>query len=99
MSQAVGAQAVDLINSMPFYGYDTSIIERENLGLGDGYGQLNIPWYIGLSAMMGNAGTTALSRNAVVFCEPEWGYECVGMGSSYPGGVIGGPSGGLTVAW
>lgn len=64
-------------------------------------GSINIPWLLGLSVSMGNAGTRALADNAVVFCEPEWGFDVMGGKDIGPGQqmFVGGSTGGQIVAW
>lgn len=79
-----------------FQGYDPSILERE------GYisePSLNIPWLIAISSQMGNAYTTALSRTANVFSEPEWGFEAVGFNQNWQGAGGHGAVGGISIWW
>ena len=66
-----------------------------------GGGGVNIPWLLGISVSIGNATTEAIGRNAVVFCEPEWGFDMTGagQGSLYGNGGIGSGEGGLYVSW
>lgn len=95
MSVGVGAQGVDLIQSMPFYGLDEFYLVDAGM-INDG-GSINIPWLLGLSVQMGNALTTALSRTAHVFCEPEYGFEAVGMNQNWQG--AGSRPGGISISW
>lgn len=90
-----GAQGVDLIQSMPFYGYDELLLIDAGL-IAEG-GSINYPWLIGLTSQMGNALTTALSRTANVFCEPEWGFECAGPNQNWQG--AGSRPGGISISW
>jgi hypothetical protein len=69
----------------------------ENLvAVGDA-GSINIPWLLGIATSVGNAATAAIGRNAVVFCDTEWG-EVTGAGK---GTMMGGSGegGGVYVGW
>ena len=73
----------------------------ENLcSIGDA-NSINIPWLLSLSLSIGNATTEAISRNCVVFVEPEWGFDITGggKGSIYGNGGQGTGEGGLYVSW
>lgn len=95
-----GAQATDLAQAgkHPLDGFYHDV---ENLSFEGSANNLNIPWLLGISVSRGNAATKAIAQGCVVFCEPEWGYECTGMGGGgyRGGGPMGGPSGGLSVSW
>ena len=71
----------------------------ENLvAVGDA-NSINIPWLLGISVSIGNATTQAISKNCVVFTDPEWDEAATGMGKA---GMIGGGSGeggGVYVGW
>jgi hypothetical protein len=73
----------------------------ENLTAEGGAGSVNIPWLLAISVSVGNATTQAIGKNAVVFCEPEWGFDMTGSGkgSMYGNGGIGSGEGGLYVSW
>lgn len=73
----------------------------ENLTAEGDANSLNIPWLLELSVSIGNATTEAISRNCVVFCEPEWGFDMTGggQGSMYGNGGMGSGEGGLYVSW
>lgn len=73
----------------------------ENLTAEGDANSLNIPWLLSLSVTVGNAATEAIGKNAVVFCEPEWGFDITGagQGSLYGNGGTGSGQGGLYVSW
>jgi hypothetical protein len=72
----------------------------ENLTAEGDAGSINIPWLLSISVAVGNATTQAIGRNAVVFSEPEWGFDTgAGKASMYTGGGTGGGEGGLYVSW
>jgi hypothetical protein len=101
VSNAVGAQAIDLAQAPPFQGWDESVLEKEGL-LNDlvAGGELNFPYLIAMSAMIGNANTLALAHNAVVDCEPEWGFDISGVGpGNYSGRGGNAAVGGLNIWW
>lgn len=62
---------------------------------------VNIPWLLSISVAIGNATTQAIGMNAVVFSEPEWGFDITGagVGSMYGNGGIGSGEGGLYVSF
>lgn len=96
MANAVGAQGVDLSQSMLFQGYDPSILERE------GYifeASLNYPWLIAMSSQMGNAYTTGLAYTANAWVEPEWGWPGGGGNQNWQGAGGHGAIGGSIIAW
>jgi hypothetical protein len=84
-----------------FLGYEPAVYEREGLGNEPvAGGEINYPWLIAMSAMMGNAGTLALWRNSQVFCEPEWGFDISGVGpGNYSGKGGNAAVGGMTIWW
>jgi hypothetical protein len=70
----------------------------ENLvAVGDA-NSINIPWLLGISLSVGNATTAAISKNCVVFTDPEWG-EVVGGGKEGMFGGGSGEGGGVYVGW
>jgi hypothetical protein len=73
----------------------------ENLTCEGDANSINIPWLLSLSVSIGNATTEAISKNCVVFCEPEWGFDITGggVGSMYGNGGQGSGEGGLYVSW
>ena len=75
----------------------------ENLTAEGDANSINIPWLLSISVAVGNATTQAIGKNAVVFCEPEWGFDITGagQGSMYGnGGTSGGDgAGGLYVTF
>jgi hypothetical protein len=96
-----GAQGADLAQC-PLAGSYSYYLENENALYEMAAGSINIPWLMGLALGEGNGGTAALAANAVVFCEPEWGFEGGGIGKDIGPGqqmVIGGSTGGNVVAW
>lgn len=98
MSTAVGAQGVELLNSMMFMGHDPSILDREGLMQEPvAGGEINYPWLIAISSQMGNAYTAGLSKTANVFCEPEYGFEAVGGNQNWQG--AGSRPGGISISW
>lgn len=100
MANVAISQAVDLSQAGK-HPFDAEVYEREGLIFELSSDNLNIPWLYALAVAKGNAATEALARNAIVFCEPEYGWDATGLGAGgYAGsGPMGGPSGGLTVAW
>ena len=71
----------------------------ENLTAEGDCNSINIPWLLQLSLSVGNATTTAISKNCVVFTEMEWG-EATGMGkASMYGGGSGEGASGVYVGW
>jgi len=83
----------------PLFGLDSWYADIENL-TSQGGDSLNIPGLLEISVSIGNATTEAISRNAVVFCEPEWGEVTgAGVGSMYGNGGTGSGEGGLYVSW
>lgn len=101
MSQAIGAQGIDLNQPAPFMGYDESILSREGLMQEPvAGGEINYPWLIAISSAMGNAMTKAIGMNTQVNFEPEWGFDCVGVGAGRYTGSGGRQSiGGATIYW
>jgi hypothetical protein len=97
----VHSQQADLAQC-PLAGSYSWYLELEG-GISEGSpGNMNIPWLLGIMVSMGNAGTSALANNAVVFCEPEWGWDVSGGGKDIGPGqqmIVGGSSGGMVVAW
>lgn len=98
-------QGVDLMQAPPFPG---DWVERlEDAGVfTDSCDQINWAHLVMECIAEGNARTEALSRQAVVFCEPEWGWDITGVGNgnyvgahNVGGGTYGNIAGGLTVAW
>lgn len=73
----------------------------ENLTAEGDANSINIPWLLQISVTLGNATTQAIGRNAVIFCEPEWGFDMTGagQGSLYGSGGTGSGEGGLYVSW
>jgi hypothetical protein len=73
----------------------------ENLTAEGDTNSINIPWLLAISLSIGNATTEAIAKNAVVFCEPEWGFDMTGcgVGSMYGNGGTGSGEGGLYVSW
>lgn len=97
---AIGAQGVELLNSMIFMGFDPSLLDREGLmqEITAG-GEINYPWLISLSAQMGNAYTAGLARTANIFTEPEWGWDTSGGNQNWQGAGGHGAVGGTTIWW
>jgi hypothetical protein len=96
-----GSQSTDLAQC-PLAGSYSWYLELEGGICEPAAGSLNIPWLVGIMAAEGNAGTSALAKNAVVFCEPEWGWDTSGVGKDVGPGqqmVVGGSAGGMVVAW
>lgn len=82
-------------------GVDEWIASIENLvAVGDA-NSINIPWLLGISVSVGNAATQAIGKNCIVFCDPGWDCEGIGMGkgSMYGNGGTGSGEGGLYVSW
>lgn len=72
----------------------------ENLTAEGSADSLNIPWLLSISVAVGNATTQAIGKNAVVFCEPEWGFDMTGQGGGNVHGVGGsGEGSALAVGW
>ncbi len=94
-------QTTDLAQC-PLAGSYSWYLELEG-GISEGSpGNMNIPWLLGIMVAQGNAGTSALAHNAVVFCEPEWGWDVSGGGKDIGPGqqmIVGGSSGGMVIAW
>ena len=69
----------------------------ENLSSVGDANSINIPWLLALSVSIGNATTSAIAKNCVVFTEMEWG-EIGGLGQM---GMFGGSGegGGVYVGW
>jgi hypothetical protein len=82
-----------------FTGYDEETLGNE--GLINTGGTPNIPWLLGLSVSMGNAMTEAIAKQAVIYCEPEYGWDGGGGGNEAGDSQIGagGSSNGLIVSW
>ena|ERR1017187_2729606 len=61
-------------------------------------GSVNIPWLLSISLSIGNATTAAISKNCVVFTDPEWGDGSTGLGKAtmFAGS---GEGGGCYVGW
>ena len=98
-----GSQGVDLNNPPPFEG-EWELRLEDSGAYTDACDQRNWPALLALAVAQGNAATAALAENAVVFCEPEWGFDITGFGNGnyYGAMAYGAPanvSGGLTVAW
>jgi hypothetical protein len=94
-------QGVDLMQAPPFEGEWELRLEDAGV-LTDGCDAINWASMIATSIAEGNARTSALALNAVVFSEPEWGFDIVGVGvGNYAGrqGPNGAYAGGVTVAW
>jgi hypothetical protein len=99
----VGAAApLNVPDSWPYPPYiealDSWYAAIENLTAEGDANSINIPWLLQLSVSVGNATTTAISKNCVVFTEMEWG-EATGLGKA---GMIGGGSGeggGVYASW
>jgi hypothetical protein len=70
----------------------------ENLSSVGDANSINIPWLLALSVSIGNATTSAIAKNCVVFCEPEWGLDNSGLGKM---GMFSGSGegGGVYVGW
>jgi hypothetical protein len=94
-----GAQGGDL-SQAGFSGSYEFYLDREGGTTELAAGSMNIPWLAGLIISQGNAMTEAIGRNAVVFCEPEYGNDSDGGGGAAGGYAgMGASSGGLSVAW
>lgn len=70
----------------------------ENLTAEGDANSINIPWLSALSLSVGNATTDAISKNCVVFTDPEWG-ESGGLGKASMIGGGSGEGGGVYVGW
>jgi hypothetical protein len=68
----------------------------ENLTAVGDANSINIPWLLGISVSIGNATTAAISKNCVVFCEPEWEQGSPGQAGMFNGS---GEGGGVYVGW
>lgn len=94
-----------LVGTQPFGPFIEPVDEWfaaiENLTAVGDASSINIPWLLDLSVSIGNATTEAIAKNAVVFCEPEWGFDMTGggTGSFYGNGGMGSGEGGLYVSW
>lgn len=96
-----GSQGADL-QQCPLAGSYSYYLEMEGALYEPAAGSINIPWLAGLCTSIGNATTQALAKNAVVFCEPEWGWDVSGGGKDIGPGqqmVVGGSTGGMIVQW
>ena len=98
MSNAVGAQAIDLSQPSPFLGYEESILEQEGY-IAEG-GSLNFPYLIAQSEMIGNAATVGQFFNPQNYDSGEVGPDSMGFGSgNYTGKGGQGAVGGTTIWW
>lgn len=97
---AIGAQGVELLNSMLFLGHDPSLLDREGLmqEITAG-GEINYPWLIALSSQMGNAYTAGLATTCNVFSEPEWGWDATGIGPNWQGAGRQSSVGAISIGW
>jgi len=68
----------------------------ENLTAVGDANSINVPWLLALSVSIGNATTSAIARNCVVFCEPEWDMGGLGRAGMFNGS---GEGGGVYVGW
>ena len=96
-----GSQGADL-QQCPLAGSYSYYLELEGGMNEPSSGSINIPWLAGLCTSMGNGMTQALAANAVVFCEPEWGWDVSGSGKDIGPGqqmIVGGSTGGMIVQW
>jgi hypothetical protein len=66
---------------------------------GGASGSVNIPWLLSISVSVGNATTAAISKNCVVFTDPEWGETGGGLGKASMIGGGSGEGGGVYVGW
>jgi hypothetical protein len=101
MAVAVGAQAVDLHIPGIFEGYDESILEREGLlNEATAGGELNMPWLIAMSTMIGNAATVGMFFNPHYY-DSEVGMDAtgVGVGKNYTGAGGREAVGGSVIWW
>ena len=102
MGHGGGQQGVDLMQAPPFEGEWELRLEDAGV-LTDACDGRNWASLSDLCIAEGNARTSALALNAVVFCEPEWGFDIVGVGNGNFAGrgapVGANVAGGLTVAW
>jgi len=100
MSQANITQNPPL-GTMNIEPYDVWYADTGEARSEGGAGGVNIPWLLSLSLAIGNATTQAIDMNAIVCCEPEWGFDMTGAGkgSLYGNGGEGGGTGGLYVGW
>jgi hypothetical protein len=95
------SQTTDL-GQCPLAGSYSDYLAWENGVSEPGSGSLNIPYLMGIMVSMGNAATSALAKNAIVFCEPEWGFDVSGSGKDIGPRqqmIVGGSSGGMIVAY
>jgi len=95
------SQQADLMQC-PLAGSYSYYLENEGSLYEPAAGSINIPWLAGLMISEGNAATSALAANCVVFSEPEWGWEATGINKDIGPGqnmVVGGSTGGAIVAW
>ncbi len=94
-------QAADLMQC-PLAGSYSWYLELEGGLYEPAAGSINIPYLCGIMVAQGNAATTALAANAVVFSEPEWGWDVSGGGKDIGPGqqmFTGGSTGGGIIAW
>jgi DNA-binding CsgD family transcriptional regulator len=77
---------------------DEFFAAMENLTAVGDAGSVNIPWLLAISVSIGNATTSAISKNCVVFCEPEWGFD-TGSGKASMFGGSGDGASGVYVGW
>ena len=96
MSNAVGAQAIDLAQPSPFEGWQESILEAEGY-ITDG-GSINFPYLISMMAMTGNAATVGMFFNPHYY-DSEVGMDATGFGSGNYSGKGGNSAVGGTVIW
>lgn len=86
MSMTNGWQAPNYEAGPNIEALDEWIVGMENLTSEGSAGSVNIPWLLSISVSMGNAATEAIGKNAVIFCEPEWGLDITGGSSGRGGG-------------
>lgn len=93
--------SASILGTQPFGPYleplDEWYAAIENLICVGDANSINIPWLLGISLSVGNATTAAISKNCVVFCEPEWGFDTGSGKASMYGGS--GEGGGIYVGW
>lgn len=77
---------------------DEWYVAMENLSAVGDANSLNIPWLLGISVSIGNATTSAIAKNCVVFTDPEWG-EVTGASGSATMFAGSGEGGGVYVGW
>ncbi len=101
MASGVGAQTIDLHIPGIFEGYDEGILEREGLlNEATAGGELNFPYLISMSAMIGNAATEGMFFNPHYF-DSEVGMDAagVGVGKNYTGAGGKAAVGGTSIWW